>query len=418
MKYTKITLGLLLSIVMIFSSACKKELDVAPYATFDGKATHTIAELLQFHPLTEGFTYDTIPQGIIIQGIVISSDKEGNCYKYITIDDGTAGVQIKISSSSLYTNYPLGQRVFVKCDGLVLGDYGMLHQLGWWENGSMQGINTNRINKYIFRDGLPGATPAPIELNSANEIQDNMYNRLVKIKNCHFKYPGSVFAETTSSGTSNEIVFTDGSEIVLYTSAYAKFASQLTPEGKFDMIAILSRFRTTKQLVLRSLDDMGTPTVDPVIHEKVVYNMDLSQNPLLNGWSNTTTAGSSWEYLPSASACLIQGMQGNNDSWLISPAINATNYDNVSLSLTHRSPNGTNGRHLYYSTSYNGGAINPADWTEIDLGTLGQGYTTFTYDIDEEIFTQPNLRFALRYTDNTNSTWLITSFKLTSYVLE
>lgn len=212
MKYTKITLGLLLSIVMICTSACKKELDVAPYATFDGKATHTIAELLQFHPLTEGFTYDTIPQGVIIQGVVISSDKEGNCYKYITIDDGTAGVQVKINSSSLYTNYPLGQRVFVKCDGLVLGDYGMLHQLGWWENGSMQGINTNRLSKYLFRDGLPGATPAPIELNSAYEIQGNMYNRLVKIKNCHFKYPGEVFAKTTSSGTSNEIVFSDGSE--------------------------------------------------------------------------------------------------------------------------------------------------------------------------------------------------------------
>ena len=328
MKYTKITLGLLLSIVMIFSSACKKELDVAPYATFDGKATHTIAELLQFHPLTEGFTYDTIPQGIIIQGIVISSDKEGNCYKYITIDDGTAGVQIKINSSSLYTNYPLGQRVFVKCDGLVLGDYGMLHQLGWWENGSMQGLNTNRINKYIFRDGLPGATPAPIELNSANEIQDNMYNRLVKIKNCHFKYPGSVFAETTSSGTSNEIVFTDGSEIVLYTSAYAKFASQLTPEGKFDMIAILSRFRTTKQLVLRSLDDLH---VEPVVQEKTIYNMNLSQNPLLNGWSNITTAGSSWEYV-TAGAMSIQGVNGNNDSWLISPVVNAASYDNVILS--------------------------------------------------------------------------------------
>ncbi|MCQ2265677.1 MAG: DUF5689 domain-containing protein, partial [Bacteroidales bacterium] len=354
----------------------------------------------------------------IIQGVVISSDKEGNCYKYITIDDGTAGVQVKINSSSLYTNYPLGQRVFVKCDGLVLGDYGMLHQLGWWENGSMQSINTNRLSKYLFRDGLPGATPAPIELNSAYEIQGNMYNRLVKIKNCHFKYPGEVFAKTTSSGTSNEIVFSDGSEIILYTSSYAKFASQLTPEGTFDMVAILSRFRSDNQLVLRSLDDMGTPTVDPVIHEKVVYTMDLSQNPLLNGWSNTTTAGSSWEYLPSASTCLIQGMQGNNDSWLISPAINATNYDNVSLSLTHRSLNGTNGRHLYYSTSYNGGAINPADWTEIDLGTLGQGYTTFTYDIDEEIFTQPNLRFALRYTDNTNSTWLVSSFKLVSYVLE
>lgn len=416
MKHVNIFSGLILIAGMLLATSCNTKLDVAPVATFDGKATHTIAQLLEFHPLTAGFTYDTLPKGIIIEGVVISSDQEGNCFKSITIDDGTAGVQIKINSNPLYTNYPLGQRVFVKCDGLVLGDYGMLHQLGWWENGKMQGISSNKIYKYIFKDGLPGANPEPtFELTSASQIQDKMYNRLVRLKNCHFKYPGSLFATTTSSGTSNDIVLEDGSEVVLYTSMYAKFASQLTPEGTFDMVAIMSRFTTTKQVVIRSLNDIGTPYVEPVIHEETVYNMNLSQNPLENGWRNVKTSGSDWQYLQ-AGAMSIQGTAGTNDSWLISPTLpNLSNYDNITLSLTHRSINGTNGRQLYYSTSYDGGEIDPDDWTAVDLGSISQGITTFTNEIPTEVFRNPNLRFAFRYTDITNSTWVILSFKLVTH---
>ena len=306
---------MLMAVVLFLFASCRRELDVAPVATYDGKATHTIAQLLEFHPLTVGFTYDTLPQGIVIEGTVISSDKEGNCYKYITIDDGTAAVQIKINSSTLYPNYPLGQHLFVNCDGLILGDYGMLHQLGWWENDGIQGISTNKLYKHIFKDGVPGPDPQPsVELSSANQIQANMYNRLVRLKNVHFTDPGQVYANTTASGTENEITFEDGTKIILYTSMYAKFANELTPAGVFDMVALLSRFRTTNQLVIRSLNDIGTPVVPPTYTEVIVNAMDLSQNPLDNGWTNQVIAGSNWEYM-SGNAMRIVGSTGANDTY-------------------------------------------------------------------------------------------------------
>ena len=155
--------------------------------------------------------------------------------------------------------------------------------------------------------------------------------------------------------------------------------------------------------------------LETAIEKETVYNMNLSQNPLENGWRNVKTSGSDWQYLQ-AGAMSIQGTAGTNDSWLISPTLpNLSNYDNITLSLTHRSINGTNGRQLYYSTSYDGGEIDPDDWTAVDLGSISQGITTFTNEIPTEVFRNPNLRFAFRYTDITNSTWVILSFKLVTH---
>ena len=61
---------MLMAVVLFLFASCRRELDVAPVATYDGKATHTIAQLLEFHPLTVGFTYDTLPQGIVILKII------------------------------------------------------------------------------------------------------------------------------------------------------------------------------------------------------------------------------------------------------------------------------------------------------------------------------------------------------------
>ncbi len=202
---------------------------------------------------------------------------------------------------------------------------------------------------------------------------------------------------------------------MLYTSRYAKFASEQIPAGTFDMVAILSRFRTTNQLTLRSLSDMTTPFVPTVPTEVVVSSMDLSQNPLDNGWINKTLAGSNWEYMQ-GNAMRIVGAAGSNDSWLISPAVNATSYDNLKLSFTHRSLNGTGNREVYYSTTYTGGDINESEWHSLNVNNFTTSFTTYTVTLPEELLSASNLRFAFRYHDNVNSTWLLSEYKVFTIV--
>ena len=62
--------------------------------------------------------------GAVIKGRITSTDKPGNFYKSLFIQDETGGMEIKIGKNGLYNDYKQGQTVYVKLDGLTLGMYG------------------------------------------------------------------------------------------------------------------------------------------------------------------------------------------------------------------------------------------------------------------------------------------------------
>ncbi len=71
-----------------------------------------------------------ITDDVIIGGIVCMDDKSGNYYKKIVIQDETGGIEIEIDQTNLYTDYPVGRKVYVRCKGLFLGNYFDIPQLG------------------------------------------------------------------------------------------------------------------------------------------------------------------------------------------------------------------------------------------------------------------------------------------------
>lgn len=71
-----------------------------------------------------------IEQDIIIGGQVISSDASGNIYRSLYIQDNTGAIEVKIGNSALYNDYKVGQLLYVKCQGLALGNYGGMLQIG------------------------------------------------------------------------------------------------------------------------------------------------------------------------------------------------------------------------------------------------------------------------------------------------
>ena len=71
-----------------------------------------------------------ILDNIWIKGQVISSDKTGNVYRELYIQDATGGIDVKVGKSSLYSDYMLGQWIYVNCNGLTLGAYNGMPQLG------------------------------------------------------------------------------------------------------------------------------------------------------------------------------------------------------------------------------------------------------------------------------------------------
>lgn len=70
----------------------------------------------------------------VIEGYVSSSDETGNIYKTIFIQDArenpTQGFVISVDAVSTYTRFPQGSKIYIKLNGLALGTYGGLVQLG------------------------------------------------------------------------------------------------------------------------------------------------------------------------------------------------------------------------------------------------------------------------------------------------
>lgn len=390
---TKFIKSSLLAVLLITAASCEKELDVAPMLTFDGTANMTIAELLTYHDIGSVDSFDSIPAGTIITGTIVSSDEHGNCYKYITVQDATAGIQIKFENTSSYPKYKIGQKVYVKCDGLVIGDYRKNPQLGWWANGAMAGISTAKESLYIFRDGEAGPEPAPIVITSKNEIDPAIHcNRLVRLDNCHFEDAGIATYASENSSESRNIVMGDGTIIILRTSNYADFALTTLPEGVGSIYGILTAYTSSYQLTIRSLGDVRF--LGPV------YSVDFSQDLLQNGWTNQVINGAAWSYgsFQGTNFMKVEATDSDNDSWLISPAINLTSYSNVTLSFDHQANvANTSNLKLYYSTTYTGGEINSAQWTEIAIPNYPISNASTDILLDNSIIANPNLRFAYRY---------------------
>ena len=72
----------------------------------------------------------SIEKDYVIKGQVVSSDQSGNIYKSIYIQDESGALEVKIGRPGLYNDYKLGQWIYVKCDGMTIGEYNGMLQLG------------------------------------------------------------------------------------------------------------------------------------------------------------------------------------------------------------------------------------------------------------------------------------------------
>ena len=413
----KITI--ILTVIAAILTGCDLKPDVAPMPTFVGEANTTIAELLAMHEIGSEDSYDSIPVGsnIIICGYVSTSDEWGNNYKYINIEDETGGIQIKIDNKALYHKYSVGQRVYVKCDGLVLGDYRKLPQLGLWANGSMQPIPSFKAYLYIVPDGSPMGAPNPIVMTSipnANDIPSTMYNRRVILEGATFVEGGIATYSEPGASTSHDIKMTDGTTITLRTSNYATFASEILPVGTGDITGILTRYNNYVQLVINSPRDLVGFSLP--VERQTVFSVNYA-NAFNEGWIQTGS-GNDWQTMVNNNFSGFYITPGANlDKYLISPAINLRNTDSPELSFTHRAPQGfdPNTMMCFYTPEYTGD-VNTTLWIPLPLSASNGNSTSVN-----ELFTLPedaqSSKFRLMFhITNAPSAWYLSDIKITGVV--
>ena len=69
-------------------------------------------------------------EDIYIMGRIISTDRSGNIYKSIVVQDNTAAITVAVNGSNLYKNYMQGQQLVLKLTGTKIGGYNGLLQVG------------------------------------------------------------------------------------------------------------------------------------------------------------------------------------------------------------------------------------------------------------------------------------------------
>ncbi len=152
----------------------------------------TIAELKDMYTANKGPI--TIKKNVIIGGRVTTSDKVGNLYKSLYIQDETAGIELKIGKNGLYNEFKLGQWVYVDCAGLTVGDYNGMIQIGYsdptgeYETSYME--HQYIIDAHIYK-GAYGDPIEPKVITEADLKKKENLGRLVTIKD--LKYDNAIF---------------------------------------------------------------------------------------------------------------------------------------------------------------------------------------------------------------------------------
>ncbi|MEJ7610258.1 MAG: DUF5689 domain-containing protein [Ferruginibacter sp.] len=379
--------------------SCKKDFDQPPVQTDPAiVANTTLKDLKARH--TVGGAYDVITTDIIISGVVVADDKSGNLYKQIFIQDSTGGLQINLDAASLYGTFPVGRRVFIRCNGLTISDYNNTMQLGIKAtvNGSpsLEAIPSGLISKYVIGGSLNNPVVAKVVTLSqlGTNMNDPYIGSLIQLNGFEFvpADTSKYYADTSVYKNAGDRYIRNcasATTIDVRSSGYSNFAAVKPAKGNGSILAIYTVYNSTKQLIIRDTSDVrftnprcnaltGTVLLNENFESQVVP-ATAPFNPVnISGWTNMAELGSRlWEArIFSANKFANQSAFGANQNnittWLVTRAINLGTFTNKTLSfLTTQGFAGAGNStaallKVLISTNYTGsGTPWTATWTDI-----------------------------------------------------
>ena len=408
----------LMGVSILFSSCVKQdfaepEQTIPSFSLPAGSTLLTIQQLKARHTMAGAL--DSITDEVYITGIVTGNDQFGNIYKTLYIQDSTSGIVLSLNKTSLYNEYKQGQRIYVKCKNLVLGDYGGTPQLGSIYNGGTGQLPEIAIVNHLFTSGMPGAIPQPTHIRaSADLIADNL-SKLVILDSCSFSEAGLPFVSDNVT-TDRGLKLKDGTSITVRTSNYAAFKNNIIPAGKGTVIGLLGLYNGTYQLAIRNINDVYG-FIPPIAD--AVFTTDPLAWASPNTWTTQNVSGAQvWAFDASYKLMKMTGYAGGNfanEDWLISPSYSTMNLQSAILSFDHAAKYGAPSTelHVMISTDYNGANFATSTWTELTVPNWPTGADwTFISSGDINLgayLNQANVRIGFKYTSTTSSgaTWEI-----------
>jgi len=442
----KIVLSLMGLMTLVISlNSCVKDTDYeTPKISCEepqidaSQMTNIEAVLDNWHALNPG-SYDrnvlefanTDAAPVYLTGYVVSSDKTGNFYKELYIQDDLTNpqhaVKIAIDARSLFTRYDMGRKLYVKLNGFGLNKSHGEYVIGEVDGSDIRPIRENVANKNILRGCDANEVQAKV-LASVDDINDDMIGMYVQLNQMQFDITevGKTFVDAADSYDTHRLMVScaDEKELKLETSTFASFKDVLLPEKSGSVKGIISRDYGDDFYVLRVLSpeafDFNDPRCDPPMLDcngtnvggpTVVFYEDFesysSGDTNIPGWNNVNVNGGSTLFK-------VDDYQGNKyvkcsayntnenpvEVWLISPAINLDNSTGEELSFkTKTGYNNGAALSVYVSEDYTGD-INTATWLLVDTDLAdgpSSGYGSWVDGTADVSCLNGNMVVAFRY---------------------
>lgn len=412
-----------LSIFVLFIS-CEKDYEVPKSVTQNStieastSMNSVISSLDSYEENIVTFSHD-----LIIEGYVVSSDKAGNFYNELIIQDKpenpTAGIALQIDESSLFERFPFGSKIFIQLNGLSIGYQNGVINLGRINESEIETLTEFLIDQHVFRSNETfNILPLNINLTALNSSHLNLYlgiDQMQFSKAFLVPIPKTLAAESTDSFDGLRPMFNCESELelMLSTSVFSSFKTMTLPSSSGNIKGVLTRDYDNLHYVLKmnSASDINFPNVSRCEHEyfecnpitlesekeTILLNQDFEEitnenllEPL--GWLNTNITGDEKRWTDKKITNIdnrvltLSAFNSNLQplhAWLITPEINLSGVTKASLQFRVRTLYNNGDALKIWITDAFSGDIKTTDWKlfDIDLPNSSSNYVTVQKDI-------------------------------------
>ena len=440
MKINKIITFLSLFILLAFITSCVNDDDfnlpniniVDPNITPNMTFANVLSRYEQ--AVTGGDAIATFDdtQDLYIEGYVISSDKSGNFFEELIIQNKTDGSSdaadprlgflIEINVRGLSDTFEVGRKVYVKMNGLAVGLSHGVFVIGKPSGNTIAQLEGFEYKDFVIRDPqVASLTPKVVAMQDLIEQDENTLIQFDDVQ-INRNELGLTFAGEASDSFDGfrtlEGCPNNSPTISLQTSTFADFKSQQLPQNRGSIQGILSRdfADNFNVFVINSTSDIhfdNTDRCDPVeldcglassVGSGVLFSDDFetqSTNSLIsgNGWTNYIEAGTEgWEAFSSSGANASLGVSARIGSfrsgdassvgWLITPAIDfdAQGGETLTFKTSNSFADGSE-LELLFSTDWDGTEANitSATWGIIPAAYIVQDTDLFSAWFDSGI---------------------------------
>lgn len=344
-----------------------------------------------------------IDTDIYLKGYVSSSDREGNFFKELFVQDAaenpTAGIKLIINQVKSHNQFNVGREVYIKLNGLYVGEERVgngVITIGGLTATDQYGTVVKRLTEkqrtqHLFRSqNTSQLIPLTLDFSEVSTEHIGLYVQFNAVEFVDNLEGHRYFDPAQDFDTSRRMQSCSGTIGYTYfeleTSSFAKFKDLMLPMGNGSINGVITKTFDGSGLVLalNGIEDVAlTETRCPPLSIEdfdIVFKeaFDLAHEATdlnFEGWTNFAQAGKvKWKEKMSngngyTEFNVIGSGNSSNIAWLIIPAfdMNAQSHAYLNFKAAQyevRSPNNT--LEVMASTDYNGIDVLAATWFPLE----------------------------------------------------